>query len=282
MKNKYKYKKNEKLLEKEEEYSLIKNWINNKDLKSLNKILSAYKRLVVSFAKKFSSYGLPQEDLIQEGTMGLMYAIEKFDTSKGFRLSTYSHWWIRAMMQDYIIKNWSVVKHGSTASQKILFFSFNKIKKLINFDSLKTMDISDVEKISKMLNIKPLDVEHLVSRLKMGDQSLNKTIVENDSKVELINLLKDDTDSQHVVLEKENDDKLKQKWILAAIDKLNKREKFIINSRKLVQRPKTLDEIGKELKISKERVRQIEVVSLKKLKKNILEISKEQKDFFIN
>ncbi len=282
MKNIYKYKKNEKLLDKQEEYNLIKNWTNKKDLKSLNKILNAYKRLVVSFAKKFSSYGLPQEDLIQEGTMGLMYAIEKFDTSKGFRLSTYSHWWIRAMMQDYIIKNWSIVKHGSTASQKILFFSFNKIKKLINFDSLKTMDISDVEKVSKMLNIKALDVEHLVSRLKMGDQSLNKTIVENDSKVELINLLQDETDSQHVVLEKENDDKLKQKWILAAIDKLNKREKFIINSRKLVQKPKTLDEIGKELKISKERVRQIEVVSLKKLKKNILEISKEQKDFFIN
>ena len=142
MKNKYKFKVKEKLLEKEEEYNLISSWQNTKNNKALNKLLKSYKKLVVSISKKFISYGLPQEDLIQEGTMGLMYAIEKFDISKGFRLSTYSHWWIRAMIQDYIIKNWSIVKNGSTASQKILFFSFNKIKKLINFDSLKTMDIN--------------------------------------------------------------------------------------------------------------------------------------------
>ena len=161
MKSAQKFNKNVKLLDKEEEYKLIKNWQNNKNIKALNKLLSAYKRLVVSFSKKFSSFGLPQEDLIQEGTMGLMYAIEKFDISKGFRLSTYSHWWIRAMMQDYIIKNWSIVKSSTTASQKILFFSFNKIKKLINFDSLKTMDIEQVKKISKMLNIKPIDEESI-------------------------------------------------------------------------------------------------------------------------
>jgi RNA polymerase sigma factor, sigma-70 family len=153
MKNKYKFKVKEKLLEKEEEYNLISSWQNTKNNKALNKLLKSYKKLVVSISKKFISYGLPQEDLIQEGTMGLMYAIEKFDISKGFRLSTYSHWWIRAMIQDYIIKNWSIVKTGSTASQKILFFSFNKIKKLINFDSLKTMDINEVEKISKILNM---------------------------------------------------------------------------------------------------------------------------------
>tara|TARA_B100000579_G_scaffold157135_1_gene127879 strand:- start:409 stop:1257 length:849 start_codon:yes stop_codon:yes gene_type:complete len=282
MKNKYKFKVKEKLLEKEEEYNLISSWQNTKNNNALNKLLKSYKKLVVSISKKFISYGLPQEDLIQEGTMGLMYAIEKFDISKGFRLSTYSHWWIRAMIQDYIIKNWSIVKNGSTASQKILFFSFNKIKKLINFDSLKTMDINEVEKISKILNMKPLDVEHLESRLKMGDQSLNQTITHNDSTVELIDLLKDESDSQHHILQKNNDEKIKQKWILKAINNLNEREKFIINSRKLNEEPKTLNELSKKLKISKERVRQIEFLSLKKLKKNILEISNETKDFFIN
>ena len=163
MKNRNKFKNNEKLLDKEEEYKLIRNWQKNKSNNAINKLLSSYKKLVVSISKKFSSYGLPQEDLIQEGTMGLVYAIERFDTSKGFRLYTYSHWWIKAMIQDYIIKNWSIVKNGTTASQKILFFSFNKIKKLINFDSLKTMDIDQVKKISKMLNIKPLDIENLDS-----------------------------------------------------------------------------------------------------------------------
>ena len=147
--NNYKFK--EKLLTKDEEYKLISNWQKNKNNKSLDKLIKAYKKLVVSFSKKYFSYGLPQEDLIQEGMMGLMYGIEKFDISRGFRLSTYANWWIKAMMQDYILKNWSIVKSGSTASQKILFFSFNKVKKLINFDSLNTMDIEQVEKISKTL-----------------------------------------------------------------------------------------------------------------------------------
>ncbi|MBI04362.1 MAG: RNA polymerase factor sigma-32 [Pelagibacteraceae bacterium] len=274
--------KKQKLLNKEEEYKLISSWQNTKDNKSLVKLLDAYKKLVVSLCKKFSSYGLPNEDLVQEGTMGLMYAIEKFDTSKGFRLSTYSRWWIRAMIQDYIIKNWSIVKNGSTASQKILFFSFNKIKKMINFDSLKTMNINDVEKISKMLNMKPLDIEHLDSRLKMGDQSLNQTIKENESTVELIDLLKDESDTQHNIVQKNNDGKLKKKWISHAINNLDEREQYIINSRKFTDSPTTLDHIGKKLKISKERVRQIEVMTLQKLKKNILQISNQTKDFFIN
>ena len=138
------------------------------------------------------------------------------------------------------------------------------------------------KKISKMLNIKPLDIENLDSRLKMGDQSLNQTINENDSKVELIELLKDDSETQDSYFQKKHDKKLKQKWILQAMNKLNSREKFIINSRKIIETPKTLHEIGNILKISKERVRQIEVISLNKLKKNILEISKESKEFFIN
>ena len=280
MTNNYKFK--EKLLTKDEEYKLIRNWQKNKNNKSLDKLIKAYKKLVVSFAKKYFSYGLPQEDLIQEGMMGLMYGIEKFDISRGFRLSTYANWWIKAMMQDYILKNWSIVKSGSTASQKILFFSFNKVKKLINFDSLNTMDIEQVEKISKTLKMKTLDIENLQTRLKMGDQSLNKTITEDNASVELISLLKDDSPTQDDIFQNLNDTQLKQKWIFQSINALNEREQFIINSRQLNEKPKTLDEIGKKLKISKERVRQIESSSLKKLRKNILEISNEPKDFFVN
>ena len=280
MNNNYKF--TEKLLTKDEEYKLISNWQKNKNNKSLDKLIKAYKKLVVSFAKKYFSYGLPQEDLIQEGMMGLMYGIEKFDISRGFRLSTYANWWIKAMMQDYILKNWSIVKSGSTASQKILFFSFNKVKKLINFDSLNTMDIEQVEKISKTLKMKTLDIENLQTRLKMGDQSLNKTITEDNASVELISLLKDDSPTQDDIFQNLNDTQLKQKWIFQSINALNEREQFIINSRQLNEKPKTLDEIGKQLKISKERVRQIESSSLKKLRKNILEISNEPKDFFVN
>tara|TARA_B100000579_G_scaffold285957_1_gene236997 strand:- start:148 stop:1041 length:894 start_codon:yes stop_codon:yes gene_type:complete len=282
--NKYNYssKINERSLEKDEEYKLITSWQKNKDRKSLDRLLGAYKKLVVSYSKKFFSYGLPQEDLIQEGMMGLMYSIEKFDISRGFRLSTYAHWWIKAMMQDYILKNWSVVKNGTTASQRILFFSFNKIKNLINLNSLNSLGREEVNKISKILNIKPLDVENLHSKLTLGDKSLNQTITENNDSVELISLLKDNNETQDIKFQETSDNKLKQKWISEAINSLTNREKFIINSRKFTEKPKTLDQVGKELKISKERVRQIEFNSLQKLKKNILLISKEDKEFFIN
>ena len=274
--------KNEKSLEKNDEYDLITQWQNNKHKKSLNRLLGAYKKLVVSFAKKYLSYGLPQEDLVQEGTMGLIYAIEKFDIERGFRLSTYAHWWIKAMIQDYVLKNWSIVKNGTTASQKTLFFSFNKLKKLINFESLNFMGIEEIEKISKLLNIKPIHVENLQSRLKMGDQSLNQTIDSNEGGAELISILEDKRPTHDILIQNKNDNKIRKEWLSEAIDLLNYREKYIITERKLSEKPITLDKIGKKLNISKERVRQIEVNSLKKLHKNILKISNESKDFFIN
>ena len=272
----------EKSLEKNEEYKLISKWQNKRDKKSLNRLLGAYKKLVISIAKKFFSYGLQTDDLIQEGMIGLIHAIEKFDISKGFRLSTYARWWIKAIMQDYILKNWSVVKAGSTSAQKTLFFSFNKIKKQVNFSGPNFMDNEDLKKISNLLNIKTLDIQNLETRLAMGDQSLNQKIDENDETNNLISLLKDESPTQDIILQETNDGKLKKNWINEAIKLLNDREKFIISSRKLNEKSKTLEKIGKELKISKERVRQIEVNSLKKLKKNILKISDQSKDFFLN
>ena len=274
------YKNNESLT-KEVEYKLISNWQKNKDDKSLNKLLAAYQKLVNSILRKYLSYGISQEDLFQEGMIGLVYAIDKFDISKGFRLSTYSRWWIKAVIQNYILKNWSVVKTGSTASQKTLFFGFNKLKKQINFNSLNFMGEEELKKISNILGMKSFEIQNMESRLTMGDQSLNQKISKDDQS-DLMSLLEDDSLTPDVITEKNNDNKLKKKWLDEAINKLNDREKIIIFSRKKNDNAETLHEIGKKLNISKERVRQIEVGALKKLKKIILQTSNESEEFFLN
>lgn len=273
---------NNKFLKKNEEYVLISKWQNEKDKKSLNKLLVAYHKLVKSIARKYLSYGVPNEDLIQEGIIGLIYAIEKFDVSKGFRLSTYSRWWIQALIQNYILKNWSIVKNGTTSAHKKLFFSLNKIKKQINCNTINFLEEESLKKVSKILNIKPLEIQNIESKMALGDQSLNQKVFEDNDAVDFLSLLEDDSPTIDNVVEKENDDKLKNLWLRQAIDLLKDREKIIISNRKLEEKAKTFEELGKKLKISKERVRQIEVQALKKLKINILEISKQPKNFFIN
>ena len=276
--------KMEEPLEKEEEYKLIEKWQYNEDEKSLIRLVSAYKRLVASIAKKYLSYGLQMDDLINEGILGLIISLKKFDLSKGFRLSTYARWWIRASIQNYILKNWSIVKTASTTSHKSLFFNFNKLKKQINFNSFDYLGQEELTKISKMLNIKSIDIQNMETRLSQGDQSLNQKININDNadNPDLLSLIKDESPTQDILFEKENDDKLKNQWLKKAINLLKDREKIIISSRKLEEKAKTFEELGKKLNLSKERVRQIEVQALKKLKNNILEISKQPKNFFVN
>ena len=276
--------KMEEPLEKEEEYKLIEKWQYNEDEKSLIRLVSAYKRLVASIAKKYLSYGLQMEDLMNEGILGLIISLKKFDLSKGFRLSTYARWWIRASIQNYILKNWSIVKTASTTSHKSLFFNFNKLKKQINFNSFDYLGQEELTKISKMLNIKSIDIQNMETRLSQGDQSLNQKININDNadNPDLLSLIKDESPTQDILFEKENDDKLKNQWLKKAINLLKDREKIIISSRKLEEKAKTFEELGKKLNLSKERVRQIEVQALKKLKNNILEISKQPKNFFVN
>jgi len=268
-------------LDKDEEYRLINQWQKYQNEEALNKILEAYLRLVVSIARKFIHYGLPKEDLIHEGILGIIHALKKFDISKNFRLSTYARWWIRASMQEYLLKNWSIVKSGSTASQKALFFSLNKLKKQINYNSYDYMGDRELKMISKILNVKSLEVQNMESRLAMGDQSLNQTI-KDDNNIDLMSLLKDDSPIQDIVVEKKYDGKAKNIWLKKAIGQLKERERIIIFNRKLKEKAKTLEDVGKILNISKERVRQIENQALKKLRKNILKISNQSKDFFIN
>ena len=274
------YSRRAKILEKAEEYELIENWRNNNDQIALKKILNSYMRLAVSYARKYTNYGLPIDDLIHEGIIGIMHALEKFDISKNFRLSTYSSWWIRASIQDYVLKNWSVVKTGSTASQKQLFFNLNKIKKQILGVSKDYMGQEDINHVSKMLNIKPIEIQNMESRLSGGDVFLNQSIGDDDGN-DLLSILPDKSDSPEQLIEKYNDAKTKSIWLFKAIDCLNDREKIIIKSRKLKEKSITLGEIGKKLQISKERVRQIETRALFKLKKAILEISQQNKEFFI-
>ena len=268
------------ILEKKEEFYLINDWRDNKNPRSLQNILNSYLRLAVSYARKYSSYGLPIDDLIHEGVLGIMHALEKFDTSKDFRLSTYASWWIRASIQDYILKNWSVVRTGSTASQKALFFNLKKIKQQINDVSREFMGQDEINQVSNILNVKSIEVQNMESRLTGGDLHLNQK-VDNETENDLMSLLADERQNPEESYENFNDKNIKKDFINKAINTLNEREKIIIRLRKLREKSITLDELGQKLKISKERVRQIETKALEKLKKSLLEISHQNKEFFI-
>lgn len=268
------------ILEKDEEFKLINDWRDNKTPSSLQKILNSYLRLAVSYARKYSSYGLPLDDLTHEGVLGIMHALEKFDTSKDFRLSTYASWWIRASIQDYILKNWSVVRTGSTASQKALFFNLKKIKQKINDVSQEFMGQNEINKVSNMLNVKSIEVQNMESRLTGGDLHLNQK-VDSDSDNDLMSLLADDRKNPQETYEDINDRSIKRDYIDQAINSLNEREKTIIKLRKFREKSITLDELGQKLKISKERVRQIETKALEKLKKSLLDLSQQNKEFFV-
>ena len=274
------FSKKSKILEKDEEFYHIEKWRIERESKSLKIILNAYLRLAVKYARKYKNYGLPLDDLIHEGVLGIMHALEKFDVSKDFRLSTYASWWIRASIQDYVLKNWSVVKTGSTASQKALFFNLKKIKQQISEVSSDYMGQKEIDKVSKILNVKNLEVQNMESRLTGGDVYLNQKI-DSESENDLMSLLQDNRSNPEESLEDFNDNKLKKEFINKAILTLNEREKIIIKSRKLKEKSITLDELGQMLKISKERVRQIETKALSKLKSAILEISQQNKEFFV-
>ena len=269
-----------KILDKEEEFYHIEEWRQKRNKKSLQIILNSYLRMAVSYAKKYKSYGLPIDDLIHEGVLGIMHALEKFDISKDFRLSTYASWWIRASIQDYILKNWSVVKTGSTATQKALFFNLRKIKNQICDVSSEYMGQNEINKVSEMLNVKSLEIQNMESRLSGGDVFLNQNI-DSDSENDLMSLLNDERPNPEEVVEEFSDGKLKKEFIEKAIMTLNERERIIIKLRKLKEKSITLDELGQKLKISKERVRQIETKALEKLRTAIIEISQQNKEFFI-
>ena len=253
------------LLSKEDEVEFIKNWQLNRNEKSINKIVSSHLRLVISLANKFKNYGLPINELVQEGNVGLMQAVDKFDLNRDVRFSTYASWWIKASMQTYILKNWSIVRIGTTAAQKSLFFKLKTIMTKIEKENNTSFNDYHQQKLADDIGVKFKDIEVMKGRLAGSDQSLNATFSEN-SELEVQDLLVDERASpeQNAILTK--DTKTISNLINDALSKLPEREKKIIGARQLSENTVTLQELGKDLGISKERVRQLENRALNKLK----------------
>ena len=253
------------LLTKEDEINFIKDWQLSQNQRSLNKIVSAHLRLVISIANKFRNYGLPINELVQEGNVGLMQAVDKFDLDRDVRFSTYSSWWIKAAMQTFILKNWSIVRIGTTAAQKSLFFKLKTIMSKIEKDNNTSFNDYHQQKLAEDIGVKFKDIEDMKGRLSGSDQSLNATFSEN-SDLEIQDLLVDQRASpeQNAILTK--DTKTISNLINEALNKLPEREKKIIGARQLSENTVTLQELGKDLGISKERVRQLENRALNKLK----------------
>ena len=269
-----------KLLSKKEEYDLIKQWQELGNKKSLDKIIKSFKRMAVSYAKRYSKYGVSREELVHEGIIGIIHAVNKFDLKKDLRLATYASWWIRAAMQDYILKNWSIVKIGSTAAQKMLFFGFNKIKNKIASVSQNYMTGDQIDFISKNFKIKSKAITDMESKITLGDLSLNQTY-NSETENDFLSNLKDEKPNPEDIVSGMKDNLSRSRWLKHALESLNNREKEIVE-RKLYDKPLTLEILAKKIGVSKERIRQIENKAYKKLSKKLLLISGQDRDFFIN
>ena len=253
------------LLEETHELDLALKWRDKKDERALHELIQAHMRLVVSFAVKYKHYGLSLSDLIQEGNIGLMKAAQKFDPDRGFRFSTYASWWIRASIQDFLLKHWSIVRIATTSKQKSLFFSLRRLKQKINGTDSGNIDYSMAENIASDLNISTSAVVNMDSRITQNDSSLNKKISE-DGEDEFLSLLEDENARPDNIVFAKDEINHKKDMVSSAIDSLDERETQIINERHLSEDPKTLEYLGKKLKISKERVRQIEKNAMNKMK----------------
>jgi len=256
------------LLEEEHEKLLAKKWINNKDEKALHELTQSHIRLVIAFAVKYKNYGLNLSDLIQEGNIGLMKAAERFVLDKEVRFSTYAGWWIRASIQDFVLKNWSLVRIATTSKQKSLFFSLRKLKQKIHQTEHGSIDYRTAQGIAEDLNISTSDVIKMDSRISQNDSSLNHKI-SDESENEFMELIEDEDARPDDKIFDKNQLSFKKNLIARTLDILDDREVKIIKDRHLSEEVKTLDILGKELKISKERVRQIEKSAMMKMKSYI-------------
>ena len=259
-------------LEREEEQQLAIQWIEQKDQQALNKLTSAHMRLVIAIATKFRRYGLPTSDLVQEGHVGLLEAAARFDPHREVRFSTYATWWIRASMQDYILRNWSIVRSGTSSGQKSLFFNLrhlrNKISKSEKFTTQQDMH----KELARAIGVSVKDVATMDARLSGPDVSLNAPVAtDDDTGAERQDYLATPGPLLEEAVTEMMDDERRKNWIASALKVLNERELRIINQRKLTDKSATLEQLGSEFGISKERVRQLETRALAKLKKTMLE-----------
>lgn len=253
------------MLTEKEEHDLAMRWYENNDIEAAQKLVTSHMRLVAKLAMQYKGYGLPMMDMISEGNIGLMVAVKKFDPNRGFRLSTYALWWIKAYIQDYILKSWSMVKIGTSAAHKKLFFNLRKIKSKILQANHGQIPYNEAELIAKELDVSKEDVIDMNDRFNDHDSSLNNTMYDDETH-ELIDLVAEESDNQEVVILEEQDTKYKMNKFNAALATLNEREQDIIRQRKLQDSPTTLDVLSKKYAISTERVRQIEERAMEKLK----------------
>ena len=261
------------LLDAETELQLAYLWRDHRDEQALHRLITAYMRLAISMASKFKRYGVPMNDLIQEAGLGLMKAAEKFDPDRGVRFSTYAVWWIKASVQDYVMRNWSLVRTGSTSSQKALFFNMRRIQAQLEREAMQmgiSLDSDHLHrKIATEIGVPLGDVKMMDGRLSGSDYSLNATQSTDEEGREWIETLEDESEGADSLFEQAHDNAHLRKCLLDALSTLNERERLIVRERAIREDTRTLESLGKELSLSKERIRQIEAAAFQKLRKHL-------------
>jgi RNA polymerase sigma-32 factor len=269
------------MLDAEEEYMLAKNWRENGNLQSAHKLVTSHLRLVAKIAMGYRGYGLPVNELISEGNLGLMQAVKKFDPEKGFRLATYAMWWIKAAIQEYVLRSWSLVKMGTTTAQKKLFFNLKKIKNQIAVGQEGDLRDEQVKEISKRLDVESHEVVNMNRRMMGQEKSLNDPIKSGETD-EWQDWLVDDSLDQELIISQKQEYDDKKELLNSAMKILNEREKEIITARRLSEEPQTLEDLSKKYKISRERIRQIETKAFEKLQKSMINASKSKNLLTVN
>jgi RNA polymerase sigma-32 factor len=271
------------LLDAETELRLAYAWRDRRDEAALHRLVNAYMRLAIAMAAKFRRYGAPMNDLIQEAGLGLMKAADKFDPDRGVRFSTYAVWWIKASIQDYVMRNWSMVRTGSTSSQKSLFFNLRRVQARLEREAAQRGETLDGHQIRQLIasevGVPLADVEMMEGRLAGSDYSLNATQSADEDGREWIDTLEDDSTQPAELIALKRDTAKLRDWLIVAMKALNQRERFIVQERKLRDEPRTLESLGEELGLSKERVRQLEAAAFVKMRKSLEAQSREVHQF---
>ena len=264
------------ILEKEQEQILAIRFRERGDTDAAHKLVTSHLRLVVKIAMKYKGYGLPLSDLVSEGNIGLMRAVKKFDPDMGFRLSTYAMWWIRASITEFVLKSWSLVRMGTVASQKKLFFSLRNLKARLNILDSGELSENQAGELASKLNATQAEVKYMNSRLAVRDLSLNAPIAGEDEGAEFQDALADTRPSQEVVLADKEEHIKNSQILITALNDLPERERYIFEKRRLTDSPPTLEHLGEQYGISRERVRQLEARAFKRVKEAVIEIAKEK------
>lgn len=261
------------LLDAETEAALARAWRDQHDTAALHRLVTAYMRLAISMASKFRRYGAPMNDLIQEASLGLMKAAEKFDPDRGVRFSTYAVWWIKASVQDYVMRNWSLVRTGSTSGQKALFFNLRRVEAKLSREAQAAGERLDPhqlrERVAQEVGVSVAEVQMMEGRLAGMDASLNAPQAADEDGREWIDVLEDDAPQAAEAVEVEHDRSALRGWLARALGSLNERERYIVAERRLRDDPRTLESLGAEMGLSKERIRQLEAAAYTKLRRHL-------------